>query len=81
LLGEKELMRMLQMEQEIGKSFAMRKLGNFNYNEPSGNNKNDSRNDSRGKPSFKRKPQGKKPNGKKSGGNAGSRGAKPRRKR
>lgn len=81
LLGEKELMRMLQMEQEIGKSFAMRKLGNFNYNEPSGNNKNDSRNDSRGKPSFKRKPQGKKPNGKKSGGNAGSRGTKPRRKR
>ncbi|MEZ6854112.1 DEAD/DEAH box helicase [Halodesulfovibrio aestuarii] len=77
LIGEKELMTMLQMEQEIGKSFALRKLGNFNYNEPSGNNKTDSRSDSRRKPGFKRKPQGK-PQGKKP--NA-SRSQKPRRKR
>lgn len=83
LLGEKELMNMLQMEQEIGKSFALRKLGNFNYNEPSGNNKNDSRSDARRKPNFKRKPQGQKPQGKKTQGKkpSGSRNAKPKRKR
>ncbi|SIO14195.1 DEAD/DEAH box helicase [Halodesulfovibrio marinisediminis] len=78
LLGEKELMRMLQMEQDIGKSFALRKLANFNYNEPSGNNKSDTHTDSHRKPSFKRKPQGKKPQGKKP---SSSRSAKPRRKR
>ncbi|MCG8643671.1 MAG: DEAD/DEAH box helicase, partial [Desulfobacterales bacterium] len=83
LLGEKELMRMLQMEQEIGKSFALRKLGNFNYNEQSGNNKGDS-NDSRRKPNFKRKPQGGKPHGGKSQGkksSGGRGGQKPRRKK
>lgn len=74
LVGEKDLMEMLQMEQEIGKSFSMRKLGNFNYNEPAGNNiNNEGSVDYRRKPSFRRKPQGK-PQGKKS---TGGRGSKP----
>ncbi|MCT4535693.1 DEAD/DEAH box helicase [Halodesulfovibrio sp.] len=79
LIGEKNLMDMLQMEQEIGKSFALRKLGNFNYNEQSGNNKSDSRGDFRRKPNTKRKPQGKKPQGKKTGGARNN--TKQRRKR
>jgi len=34
LISQKELMHMLSMEQELGKSFALRRLGNFNYDEP-----------------------------------------------
>lgn len=55
LIGEKELMRMLQMEQEIGKSFALRKLANFDYNEPSTGRSSENQTDPQRKPNFKHK--------------------------